>query len=139
MATFITSQIIIAFIAGWLILNIVGDWLLFKKAGKPGWHSLIPILNIWDEYDICWSGSMGMAAFVLMVAAQSANSSSNNIIAFCGLAAGIAYLVIHFKESMKLARAFGKGTGYGLILFFFDRIGRVILGLGSAKYIGKEI
>ena len=29
------------------ILGIVGLWKVFRKAGMPGWLSLIPIYNIW--------------------------------------------------------------------------------------------
>ncbi len=36
---------------------------------------------------------------------------------------------------MKLARAFGKGWGYGLFLFFFDKLGRIVLGLSDARYV----
>ena len=32
------------------VIAIVGMWKTFVKAGVPGWHSLIPILNV---YDIC--------------------------------------------------------------------------------------
>ena len=33
-----------------LVIAVVGAWKVFVKAGIPGWHSLIPILN---TYDIC--------------------------------------------------------------------------------------
>ena len=33
-----------------VIIAIVGMWKVFSKAGVPGWHSIIPILNV---YDLC--------------------------------------------------------------------------------------
>ena len=34
------------------LLRCIGDWIIFIKAGKPGWHSIITILHMYDEYDI---------------------------------------------------------------------------------------
>ena len=44
----------------WYVLLVIGYWKLFEKAGKPGWHSIIPILNTYDQYDMCWSGIFGI-------------------------------------------------------------------------------
>ena len=54
---------------------------------------------------------------------------------------GIALLwifIIHWRQSTKLAAAFGKGPLYGLFLFLFDKFGRVVLGLSAAEYVGKR-
>ena len=125
-------------IVAWMVLNIIADWLLFKKALKPGWHSLIPFLNTYDEYDICWSGNMGILYLLLFLGTQMVpqNSDSSMLVFLAGIAS-LIMLVLHFRESIKLAKSFGKGTGYGIFLFFFDRVGRIILGLGDSKYIGR--
>ena len=39
-----TSSIVIGLAVG--ILVIVSLWIIFKKAGKPGWASIVPIYNI---------------------------------------------------------------------------------------------
>lgn len=129
----------------WIILGIAGNWLLFKKAGKPGWHSFIPILNTFDEYSICWEGWLGIL-FVLLSALGSRSLPTEDgaqvtsaFMAYVYYAAGIAALVLHFMQSMKLSKAFGKGIGMGLLLFFTDNCGRVILGLSSARYVGKPV
>ncbi len=50
---------------------------------------------------------------------------------------GLLATVIHIVQSFKLAKAFGKGFGTGLLLLISGPIGRLILGLGSARYVGK--
>ena len=35
----------------WLIFQIIAMWKIFNKADKPGWHSIIPILNVYDLFD----------------------------------------------------------------------------------------
>ena len=44
--------------------------------------------------------------------------------------------VTRIYTDIKLAKAFGKGTGFGVLTFFFTWIGLPILGLGSAEYEG---
>lgn len=131
------AEIALILTAAWYVLEVVGNWLLFSKAGKSGWHSLIPILNVYDEFDICWKGSKGI--FCLLIGGVFSAASGGEDIMFTVIAAvaGIWFLSLEFRESMRLARAFGKGTGYGLFLFIFDRLGRVVLGLSSAQYVGK--
>ena len=35
-----------------LTAGIIGDWLLFRKAGRAGILSLIPVVNVMVEYSI---------------------------------------------------------------------------------------
>ena len=129
---------VVFIIVGWLVLAIVADWFLFKKANKPGWHSLIPFLNTYDEYDICWSGNMGILYVLLMLVSNSIpQNPDNKLLTFLVGILGIVMLILHFMQSMKLARSFGKSRLYGLFLFFLGGIARIILGLGDAEYIGR--
>lgn len=52
--------------------------------------------------------------------------------------AGVIVLYLQIKQSHRLAKAFGKGFGYTLFLIVFDRLGRVVLGFGNARYRGKR-
>ena len=117
-----------------LTAGIIGDWLLFRKAGRAGILSLIPVVNVMVEYSICWSGLIGLLYFIRISASSYfVSSDSASLAGIVGLLAAI----LHWIESQKLARSFGKGFLYGLFLFF-DRFARVILGLSSARYVGKR-
>ena len=50
----------------------------------------------------------------------------------------IVAFVLHIIQSLKLAKCFGKGTGFGLFLILCGPIARLVLGLGKARYIGKQ-
>jgi len=119
----------------WLVVMVIGDWLLFRKAGRPGLLSLIPVVNLLVEYSICWSGFVGVLYFALLTAASY--FSQSDMVPLAGIL-GLLAMVMHWIESQKLARSFDKGFLYGLFLFFFDRFARVILGLSSATYKGKH-
>ena len=122
----------------WYILALIGDWMLFKKAGKKGWHSIIPILNIYDEYDMCWKGSKGLFFLLLNVIMGVGLVVQEMPFLIAALIAGLWALSLQIRQSFKLARSFGHGFGYGLFLLFFDRLGRIILGLGKSQYVGKD-
>ena len=119
----------------WLLLGIIGSWLLFRKAGRLGILSLIPGVNLMVEYSICWSWFFGLIFFLLLGGANYCAGAEQTMPAG---AAGIIAVILHWIESQKLARSFGKGFLYGLFLFFFDRFARVILGLSGARYVGKR-
>ncbi|MCR5099477.1 MAG: DUF5684 domain-containing protein [Lachnospiraceae bacterium] len=127
----------------WYILVIIGDWKIFEKAGKPGWHSLIPFLNLYDEYDLCWNGSMGIVYMVALGVSTFLTSGSEDVevTGFKAIVAGvlaIVALVLRIIQSNKLAKAFGHGIGFTLFLIVFERIARVILGFGSSEYEGPQ-
>ncbi len=121
-------------LAVWIILGIVGDWMLFRKAGRPGILSLIPGVNLVVEYSICWSGLFGLIYFFLIGGINYFYGADQT--APAGVA-GLILVILHWIESQKLARCFGKSFGSGLLLFIFGKLARVILGLSSAEYVGK--
>lgn len=119
-----------------LVVRVIGRWLLFRKAGTPGWQSLIPFLSTMKEYDLCWDGRIGLASRLLGVASVTLRMFGYGGILSSALLFG--EFLIGVPQSMKLAKVFGKGKGTGILLVIFNRIGRLCLGLSKAKYLGKE-
>lgn len=98
------------------ILTLVALWKIFVKAGKPGWACIIPFYSTYCLFDIAWgNGWLFLLSFVPFV----------NI---------VVMIMMYFK----LAKAFGKGTGFGFGLLFLNTIFVLILGFGSAEYIGPK-
>ena len=97
------------------ILAIAGMWKVFVKAGVPGWHSIIPILNIYDVCKIALRDSVGL--FTVL---------------------SILVFPVYIYPCIKLAKSFGKGTGFGICLFLFSFITYPILGFGDAEYLGPR-
>lgn len=46
--------ILLIFCIAAAILTLVGQWKMFKKAGKEGYIALIPVYNVWKR---CWNRS----------------------------------------------------------------------------------
>ena len=126
-------------IVAWIILQIIADWKIFTKAGEPGWKSIIPVYNYYIEYNLCWKGAYGLIFAVAYYIFNLITSGDNvpNWQFILMIIIGIIMMVLHFMESKKLAKAFGKGTGFGVFLFLLGPIARLVLGFGSAQYQGN--
>ena len=94
------------------VLSIVGMWLLFRKAHKAGWRSLVPILNVYTLVQIGDGAGLKFLLFFIPVV-------------------NVIYYVIF---SFRLARSFGKGTLFAIGLILFPPLFILVLGLGSARY-----
>ena len=120
------------------LLLVIGRWGILRKAGKKGWHSLIPLLNVYKEYSTVWNGWFGVLADLCIPIGLVCNmlnlpSSVYHVLNVLGLVIGI-------PEGLKLAKAFGKGKVFGVLLAIpgCKEICRLILGLGKAKFQPAE-
>lgn len=96
------------------VAMFVGLWKLLVKAGKPGWAAIVPFYNLYCMFDITFGkGWMFLLLFVPVV--------------------GLVFAVMLW---FKLAKAFGKGIGFGFDLLFLSPIFICILGFGNAEYAG---
>ena len=142
----LTSEVahsITPYLLGLLALNafcglflIIGRWCLLRKAGKSGWHSLIPFLSTYKEYSICWNGWLGLLAELCTLAFFA--SGALGLEGVVRYALPLVGFLIGIPESLKLAKAFGKGTFVGVLLCIpgLRKLGRFILGVSKAKYQG---
>ena len=123
-----------------VILLVIGRWCLFRKAGKPGWHSIIPILSMYQEYAIGWKGWVGLLSLLCGAGASAIYRllGQTNASFLLVLACVLASFVLHVVESFRLAKAFGKKGGTGILLVLFRNISRFFLGVGKARYLREE-
>ena len=130
------------------VITMVGQWQVFKKAGKPGWAAIIPIYNMWVLYEI---GDVKPVFCLLTVAGGFLVGISNSLLMFAGknvafvfvsiplsiisMVCSIAGLVFSIKSSLGIARHFGKSDAYGLGLAFLSVIFYPMLGFDKkAEY-----
>ena len=98
------------------LVILAATWKLYQKAGQPGWAAIIPIYDTYIMFKLAWgNGWMFLLLFVPIVD-----------------------IVIYLMLLWKLAKAFGKGAGMFLLLLLVHPIALMMLGFGSATYIGTE-
>lgn len=150
LGAFLATLGIFALVIGiaWYILQVVAYWKIFVKAGKPGWHSIIPILNEWDRTDLSWNSTMAWIMIACMILGSvfssrgyTVNADGESVRTFIGTLGYIFSCVgaiLALISEYKLAKAFGKGFGFFLGLVFLNPIFKMILGFGDAKYQGRQ-
>ena len=120
------------------VLTLVSRISLFHKAGRSGWLAIIPVVSSFTEFSICWNGGMALLQFVLAgIISFAVSVGTQTAMVVAGVTSSLL-LLIHLVENVKLARSFGHGGFYGLLLFFFPQLGRIVLGLGGSRYFGRN-
>ena len=97
-----------------IALMIVAMWILFKKAGKPGWAAVVPFYDQYTLYEITWGN--GWRFLMLLIP--------------------IYNIVLAILTYIRLAKAFGKDEGYAVGMVFLPQVFVPMLAFGSAAYHG---
>jgi hypothetical protein len=91
-------------------------WKIYKKAGQPGWASIVPFYNTLVLLKIVgrpwWWIVLMLIPFVNLV---------------------VAVIVLH-----DLSKSFGKGAGTTVLMALLPFIAAPMLGFGSATYQGPS-
>ena len=121
-----------------ILLNIIGLFKIYQKMGKPGWKGIIPFYNMYGLYDELWDKKYFWGYLLAQAVMLNPSSPSGLLFSVADLVLSVAMIVVVMKLYIKLAKAFGKGTGFGVLTFFFAPICLAVLGFGSAEYEGVE-
>ena len=97
------------------VFTIICQWKVFTKAGKPGWASIIPYYNIYQQFDIVYGD--GWKCLLLLIPLYN--------------------IVVLVQYSLNLAKAYGQSTLFGLGLLFLSPIFYALLAFKKdISYIG---
>ena len=99
-----------------IIFLIASVWIVFTKAGKPGWASLVPFYNMIVLLDM-----VGKPAWWLIL-----------------MFIPVVNLIVVIMVYHNLSLSFGKGTGFTVGLILLGFIFFPILAFSDAKYIGPQ-
>lgn len=119
------------------VLQIIGWWKIYTKAGEAGWKSLIPIYNFYILYKICWETKYFWYTLAAALLSGIFSGIGGTICTLLGGLLSIAILVLTIMQNYKLAKAFGHGGGYTVGLIFIPWLFVLLLGFGSSEYQGK--
>lgn len=95
----------------WVIV-VVGLWMTLAKAGHPGWGAIIPFYN--SYLIIKTAGRPGWWLILLFIP--------------------FVNIVIWIILALDVAKNFGHGAGFGILLISFPVIMFLVLGFGSSEY-----
>lgn len=99
-----------------IVACIAGAWKTYAKAGQPGWGVLIPIYNIYLWLKIAGKPGWWLLLYLIPV----------------------VNFVIAILVAIEIAKAFGKGGGFVVLLILLPFIALPMLGFGSATYTAPK-
>jgi hypothetical protein len=102
------------FYIGVIVLMLASMWIVYAKAGKPGWAAIVPIYNIIVLLEI-----VGKPWWWLLL-----------------MFVPLANIVILIMVYHNLSLSFGKDVGFTIGLILLGIIFFPILAFGDAKYVG---
>lgn len=106
---FLTTFLIV--MIAMVVLNIIGNWLMYKKAGQPGWAAIIPFYTDYVSFAAFWGE--GFLFLVPIVLGLLSN------IPFVGFACSLVVIAINLMTAYKTSTAFGKNVGFAIGLFIY--------------------
>ncbi|GAJ23815.1 unnamed protein product, partial [marine sediment metagenome] len=103
-----------------MVFMIVSWWIVFKKAGEPGWAILIPIFNF---------------LVILRVAGKPWWWVFSILLAIIPIAGPILFLVVWILICNGISKNFGQGAGFtvGLVLVSFIFVSNSVYTIQLAK------
>ncbi len=104
----------VIFSVAFFVLMIASAWVLFTKAGKPGWAAIVPIYNI-----IVWLEIIGKPLWWLILL----------------IIPGVNFVFSIWMINLT-SKSFGKGVGFTIGLILLGFIFLPVLAFGDAKYLG---
>ena len=135
---FLVATIVFSVFALNSLLELIGSYKMFRKAGEKGWKSIIPFLNDYTRFKLYWNPKMYwiyLAALVL----SGLYVEDNNLVAFISAAASITVIVFIFRMRLGMARSHGKNVGMAILLTILPGLGSMILGFDKSEYTKPEV
>ena len=141
---------LVCIVIAYEILLIVSYWKLYNKAGEKGWKAIIPFYNEFVRYKLTWKPAIfwillgcGVVSGVLtnLVNGRELTGVAASVALCVAIALSLVFIVISIVGEVKLAKAYGKGGGFAVILILtsliaMDWIPMLVLAFGKSKYVG---
>ncbi len=104
------------FILAFAVVEIIGMWKMFEKAGRKGWEAIIPFYNMYVLFEI--SGYPGLYILFLLIPCVGP----------------IILFVFEILAYISLSKKFNKSSAFAVLLIFVSAVGFCILGFGNDEY-----
>lgn len=140
------------------ILMVIVFWKLYKKAGYPGWKCLLPVYNIYNQFNIAWKPGrfflflFWFVMFFVSISATLTCINSYGLVTATALQQDVifgtaafsvvcilAMILMSIRLLIHLATAFGRKKRFAWGLAFFPILFFLVLAFGKTRYIGPQL
>ena len=126
--------LIVLVVLAFVVLILISNCKIFKKAGEKWWKGLIPLYNSWVETKITglnWWWFLIYFGLLALTMGNVGTDGTSNVVLSIGLS------LVGFNYSYNLAKKFGKTPGFAVLVSLLPIVGLPILAFGSAQYDEK--
>ena len=128
---FFLLKVILSIITVLKVIEIIGKWRMFKKAGKEGWIALIPIYTDYVQCQITGVSPYWVLITIIFTLLSPA------VIIFGSILSSITTIYFLIILSISTAKSFDKKSEWAIGLILLKPFFYFALGVGKSKYIGK--
>lgn len=126
----------------WYVLQAIGLWKMFTKAGEAGWKAIVPFYNIYILFKLTWQANMFWVLILCALGGALLFSLAmwNGLIMLAYISYALTFVAGLIKAVLcyNISLAYGHGLGYFIGLYLIDPIFIMILGFGKSQYIGNR-
>lgn len=123
---------------GLCFLHAIAYSVIFRKAGYSWWKAWIPVYSRYTRFHFTWEDKWFFISLAVSIVTGLMIRKGGNTIALIGLVLSMANLGIYIVEALRLAEAFGKGTGFAIGLIILPTIFLFILAFGKSEYVKPD-
>ena len=139
------------------ILMVIVFWKLYKKAGYPGWKCLLPVYNIYNQFNIAWKpgrfylflfwfAMFFVSTFIMFTYFKSYGLAAATPVqlgvmigtAAFSVACILVMIIMSIRLLIHLATAFGREKSFAWGLAAFPIVFFLLLAFGKTRYIGPQ-
>lgn len=108
-----------------MVFILIGQWKMYKKAGKNGWEAIIPFYNNYVLVQIA-----GLQWYWFLIPLIAGFVSGMGIPVISGVA-GLASIVASANVAYNMSKKFNKSTAWFVVSIFFSGLTYALLGYSS--------
>lgn len=129
----ILGIILVVMLIAFLVVTVIANWKLYKKAGKGGWECIVPIYGYWVLTEIAglewwWFLLAIVDSIVSILELENLSSIANLISLFAG-----------FNIYYNIAKRFKKDNGTAICAGIFSGIFVLIFGFSKNEVYDASI
>ncbi|MBQ5703150.1 MAG: hypothetical protein IIV70_06145, partial [Peptococcaceae bacterium] len=126
------ATMMLVFGAVWYFGSAIGYYKMYVKAGEAGWKAFIPYYRTFVRFKFAWSTNKFWIFLVTLLVIEFYSNFEGAIsematapallVNLLAIVCGIVCIVMSVKLDIRVAKSFGKTTGWGVLLCFFPFI-----------------
>jgi len=123
----------IVLLLGFIVVAVIANWKMYKKAGKKGWECIVPIYSYWVLTEIAglnwWWFLLAISDSIVEIIGLEDVSSIMNLVS----------LFASFNIYYNIAKRFGKSNGTSVCAGIFSGIFVLIFGFSKNEVYNVNI